>query len=150
MEQYQYTCQYCGINYTPKRRKKQKYCTNSCRTRAYQLRNPKLGSTVLPVEIKPEAVKIDKMSPAGVGNVIAGTLIADGIETLAKKLFINEENKPATKKDIEMLKKALSKDRYKLINGLMPRQDGFRAYFDSFTNNLVYFPPTTNHLNLKK
>ena len=150
MDTYHYTCLYCGKTYKPNRRKKQKYCSNSCRTRAFQLRNPKLGSTVPTVNKTTEPVKIDKMSSAGVKNVVLGTLIADGIEVLAKNIFVSDENKPATKKDIEMLKKALSKDRYKLMENLIPRPDGYRAYFDSFTNNLVYLPPYTNSLNLKK
>jgi hypothetical protein len=69
---------------------------------------------------------------------------------LIENIFTSNENKPATKKDIEMLKKVLSKDRYKLIDNLTPKPDGYRAYFDSFTNNLVYLPPAINPLNLKK
>ncbi|WP_146740281.1 hypothetical protein [Flavobacterium lacus] len=91
-------------------------------------------------------MKIDKMSFAGVGNAAAGVAAIKLVESI----FTSEENKPATKKDIEMLKKALSKDRYKLMENLIPRPDGYRAYFDSFTNNLVYLPPYTNSLNLKK
>jgi hypothetical protein len=134
MEQYQYTCQYCGINYTPKRRKKQKYCTNSCRTRAYQLRNPKLGSTVLPVGLKPESVKIDKMSFAGVGNAAAGTLAVNALTSL----FTSEENKPATKKDIKNLESKLVSRYYPIKNG-QKNMLGKPPYFDVETSSIVYF-----------
>ena len=35
MENYLYTCAYCGKQYKPRRRRKQKYCSNSCRTNAF-------------------------------------------------------------------------------------------------------------------
>ena len=134
MEQHQYTCQYCGINYTPKRRKKQKYCTNSCRTRAYQLRNPKLGSTVLPVGLKPESVKIDKMSFAGVGNAAAGVAVVK----LAERLFTADENKPATKKDLKNLESKLVNRYYPIKNG-QKNMLGKLPYFDVETSSIVYF-----------
>jgi len=146
MEQYHYTCQYCGKEYKPNRRKKQKYCCNSCRTRAYQLRNPKLGSTVPSVEKKLESIKIDKMSLAGVGNAAAGALAVNALTNL----LTSEENKPATKKDIEMLTKAILKDRYIPISNLQIRYDGHKAYFDALTQNIVYFHPITNPFKLKK
>lgn len=150
MDHYHYSCEYCGIKYVPKRRKKQKYCSNSCRTRAFQLRNPKLGSTLPSIEKKSEPNKIDKMSLAGIGNATAGALLAEGISVTAKKIFSNKDSEPATKKDIEMLLRALSKDRYKLIINLVPKPDGYKAHFDSFTNNLVYLPPAINPFNSKK
>ena len=38
LEPKHYTCNYCQQNFVPKRRRVQKYCSNSCRSSAYQLR----------------------------------------------------------------------------------------------------------------
>ncbi|MBA4155639.1 hypothetical protein [Flavobacterium sp.] len=137
MEQYHYTCQYCGKEYKPNRRKKQKYCSNSCRTRAYQLRTPKLGSTVPQVEKKPESVKIDKISKAGVGNAFLGALLADGVQTLAKKVFENEDDKAATKKDFKEMKELLL-SRYHRVYNLPPNGFGQLPYYDLNTKTIVY------------
>jgi len=134
MENYLYTCQYCGKEYKPNRRKKQKYCNNSCRTRAYQLRNPKLGSTVPSVEKTPESVKIDKMSLAGVGNAVAGTIAGNALTSL----FTSEENKPATKRDLQNLINN-SKQRYYPILNVPMRLDGAKPFFDLETKKLIYF-----------
>ena len=39
MENYLYVCEYCSKQYKPNRRKTQRYCSNSCRTRAFVIRN---------------------------------------------------------------------------------------------------------------
>ena len=150
MEQFQYTCHYCSRIYIPKKRKKQKYCSNSCRTRAFQLRNPKLGSTVSTIHKKPESVKIDKISSAGVGNAIVGSLIADGVGAIAKSFFQNEEDKPATKKDIALLSKAIAKERYVIIENLPSNHNGTKPYFDIQTRSIVYLNPIQSNLLLKK
>lgn len=137
MDTYHYTCLYCGKEYKPNRRKKQKYCNNSCRTRAYQLRNPKLGSTVPSVEKTPESVKIDKMSLAGVGNALLGALLADGIQTLAKKAFENEDNKAATKKDFKEMKELII-NRFHPILNMAPNPFGNYPFYDSETKSVVY------------
>jgi hypothetical protein len=38
MENHLYICQYCSKEYKPNRRQKQKYCSNSCRRRAFTIR----------------------------------------------------------------------------------------------------------------
>lgn len=137
MENYHYTCQYCGKEYKPNRRKKQKYCSNSCRTRAFQLRTPKLGSIVPSVEKKPESVKIDKISKAGVGNAFLGTLLADGVQTLAKKVFENEDDKAATKKDLKEMKELIV-NRFHPILNMAPNPFGNYPFYDSETKSIVY------------
>jgi hypothetical protein len=134
MENYLYTCQYCGREYKPNRRKKQKYCSNSCRTRAYQLRNPKLGTTVPTVEKTPESVKIDKMSLAGVGNAAAGALAVQALTNL----LTSEENKHATKKDIRNLELKTTRRYYPMI-GEPKNALGKQAYFDTLHLIKVYF-----------
>ena len=37
-EKYKYKCDYCSKKYKPKRRRAQKYCSNSCRSKAYRKR----------------------------------------------------------------------------------------------------------------
>ena len=134
MENYLYTCQYCGREYKPNRRKKQKYCSNSCRVRAFQLRNAKLGSLVPLEEKKPESVKIDKMSLAGVGNAVAGAAFVKVVENI----FTSEENKPATKKDLKEVKELLL-SRYHRVNNLPPNGFGQLPYYDLNTKTIVYF-----------
>jgi hypothetical protein len=137
MDTYNYTCQYCGKEYKPNRRKKQKYCSNSCRTRAFQIRNPKLGSTVPQVEKKPESVKIDKISKAGVGNAFLGALLADGVQTLAKKVFENEDNTAVTKKDFKEMKELII-NRFHPILNMAPNPFGNYPFYDSETKSVVY------------
>ena len=133
MENYLYKCQYCGTDYKPNRRKKQKYCSNSCRTRAFQIRNPQLGLTIPAEEKKPEALKIDRMSFAGVGNAAVGTF---AVNTLTRLLTI-EENKPATKKDLQNLLKNLN-NRYHPILNIPTRHDGAKPYYDLDTKTIIY------------
>lgn len=133
MENYLYTCQYCGKEYKPNRRKKQKYCSNSCRTRAFQLQNSKLGLAVPAIVKKPESVKIDKMSFAGVGNAAIGTLAVNTITSL----LTSEENKPATKKDLQNLLKNLN-NRYHTILNIPVRHDGAKPYYDLESKTIIY------------
>ena len=133
MDTYHYTCLYCGKTYIPKRRKKQKYCSNSCRTRAFQIRNPKLGSTVPQVEKKSEPVKIEKMSLSGVANAAAGVATVKLIESI----FTSDENKHATKKDIRELKE-LFISRYLPILNVPPNNLGEYPFVDLQLKHLVY------------
>ncbi|WNH07665.1 hypothetical protein [Thalassobellus suaedae] len=132
MDRYRYNCNYCGTEYTPKRRFKQKYCSNSCRVNAFTQR--KKAKNNLP-DIKKDKTPItkDKMSWSGVGNAAAGTLATN----LVTSMFTKEENKPATKGDIQkLLNNGFSK--MVLIKNLPPRIDGTRAYFDTLKQVLIY------------
>ncbi len=133
MENYLYRCQYCGKDYKPNRRKKQKYCSNSCRTRAFVTKNSIGLSIVKKDSKKKEPLKVEKMSLAGVGNAAAGALAIQ----LATNLFTSEENKPATKKDLQNLIASL-KQRYYPIMNIPITQDGSKAYYDMETKNIVY------------
>jgi len=133
MENYHYICNYCGKEYIPTRRKVQKHCSNSCRTRSYQLRNPKLGSTMPALQQKKNPMQIDKVSLAGVANAALGTAAVD----LAKYMFTSDEHKPATKKDLREIKELLTK-RFRLV-GNIPRDGlGNSPFFDMLTSNVVY------------
>ena len=101
METRMYVCNYCKKEYIPKRRRVQKFCSNSCRVGSHQLKNKKSNIELVEKESnsKLDKVKIDQMSLSGVGNSVAGILTVEAI----KSLLIREENKPATKGDLKLL-----------------------------------------------
>ena len=101
MEERNYICQYCKKEYIPKRRRVQKFCSNSCRVGSHQLKNRKLKNGLIKKGSNQisEKTKIDKMSIAGVGNAAVGSLAADAVKTI----FTKEENKPLTKRDLKEL-----------------------------------------------
>lgn len=128
---YFHICNQCGKEYKPNRRNIQKYCSNSCRTRAYVIRK---GLNLPSIENKnTEEKKSETMSWAGVGNAAAGTIAVN----LATSIFTKEENKPATKKDIREVKNLLM-TRYHSIKNVPPRPDGARPFYDLQTQSLVY------------
>lgn len=133
MENYLYTCAYCGKQYKPRRRRKQKYCSNSCRTNAFNAK--KKNSLAKPETNKPEnqLQKIDKMSWAGVGNAAAGTLAVNALSSLLTR----EENKPVTKKDFKEIKELLIK-RFHPISNMRPDAYGNQPYYDLETKSVVY------------
>jgi hypothetical protein len=132
MDRYRYNCNYCGVEYIPRRRHVQKYCSSTCRVNAFKLRSKEKQK--LPALNKPEhQLEKDKMSWSGVGNSAAGTLAVK----IATSLLTKEENKPATKGDIQkLLKGGISKTI--LIKNVPPRFDGARAYFDTLQQTLIY------------
>ena len=132
MDRYTYECNYCGVKYTPRRRFVQKYCSNSCRVNAYTKRK-KLKQD-LPVSEKERALPVkSQMSWSGIGNAAVGSLATN----LATSLFTKEENKPATKGDIQKLLKGEMK-KVILVKNIPPRMDGARAYFDTSLQILIY------------
>ena len=134
MDNYLYKCNYCGKDYKPNRRKKQIYCSSSCRTRAYQLR--KKVDQKLQIVKPEEQKKPESMSWAGVGNAAAGTLVANA----AVSLLTANDNKPATKKDLQILANSL-KERYQVIRNLPYRADGARPFYDAVSQTFVYLKP---------
>ncbi len=132
-----YNCQYCGTEYKPKRRFKQRFCSNSCRANSFKRNKLKsqLGKTVDATENKNPA-KIEKMSWAGVGNAAAGAVV---VNTVAH-LFTKEENRPATKKDIKEIISVL-KQRYFVVKNMNQKPDGSVPYFDIQTSLILYFKP---------
>lgn len=136
MDTYNYTCGYCGKDYIPKRRKVQKYCSASCRTRACNIRNaPAKNKLELQNTTKSEVSKnkVEQMSWAGVGNAAAGTLAVNALSSLLTR----EENKPVTKKDFKEIKELLIK-RYHPISNMRPDAYGNQPYFDLEKKIVVY------------
>jgi len=136
-----YTCEYCYNEFEPARRRVQKYCSNSCRSKAYHLRKTntkKLPSQTLDSKINllkpiPSKTKIDNMSASGVGNAAVGSLLADGI----KSIVTADKNKAATKGDIAELK-ALFNKRYLPIKNMPLNGLGRLPYYDVSNESVVY------------
>lgn len=139
MDNFNYTCGYCGKNYVPKRRKVQKYCSASCRTRACNIR--KSASLNKPIENsnsnKPSNLnKVEQMSFAGIGNAAVGTL---AINTLTRVLT-KDENKPLTKKDLKELKDLILQRYHEVLN-LELDSLGYIPFYDMETQTIVYLKP---------
>ncbi|MDA0178414.1 hypothetical protein OOZ35_13010 [Mesoflavibacter profundi] len=133
LEPKHYTCNYCQQDFVPKRRRVQKYCSNSCRSSAYQLRKGNISNLPATNSIIPITEQNDKMTLAGVGNAAVGSMVAGGLV----KLFTNEKNKPATKGDIDLLIQKLG-GRYHLVKNLQPNAQGALPYFDFKEGIIVY------------
>ncbi|MTE27554.1 hypothetical protein [Winogradskyella ouciana] len=134
-----YTCEYCFKEYTPKRRRVQKFCSNSCRSSSHRLRKSKekekdetLPTPTTKTEV-PQVPNPDKISVVGVGNAALGALAADGV----KSIFTSRKNKPATKGDIDLLIEKLG-GRYHLIKNIPPNIHGENAYYDLQEGIFVY------------
>lgn len=135
-ERYWYVCEYCGKEYVPKRRHKQKYCCSSCRVNAFKKKNkisrPKpLSAPNLTTKPKPDTN--NKLSIAGIGNAA----IANAAYDITKNLFTSEDNKPATKKDLRELLQN-SGERFQHIKNIPRAPDGKWAFFDNQQQQLVY------------
>lgn len=145
METQFYACKYCFKEFEPKRRRVQKYCSDTCRSKAYhvrQLNNTADKNNTATTEVQkpmslpplPSKTKIDQISLAGVGNAALGQLAVNSL----KAIITSENNKPATKGDLNKLLEKLN-NRYHLIKNYPPQPDGALAYFDLQTNELVFF-----------
>lgn len=134
METRLYRCEYCRKEFLPTRRKVQKYCSNSCRSKSHHQKT-KLNNKVNEIEKDKNTTNktsIEKISLAGVGNAAIGNAAVD----LLKYAFTKEENKPATKSDIKNLEKKLN--RYHKINNMKPNFIGQLPYFDIELGVIVY------------
>lgn len=79
------------------------------------------------------------ISMAGIGNAAIANVVTD----VGKAIFIKEENKPATKGDIQNLAAKIGQ-RYILIKNMEARADGAPAYFDTTLKEIVhlkFLPP---------
>jgi len=134
MDQYLYKCQYCGKDYKPRRRHKQKFCSNSCRVNAFNFRTKK-DKSIAKVSTNPTEInnKKEGISLAGIGNATIANFTTD----LAKTFFTREENKPATKGDIQALLNG-SKERYLPVSNLPVRNDGALPFYDTVTKEMIF------------
>jgi len=143
METYLYTCKHCGKEFSPTRRRAQKFCKDSCRVSYHQC-NKRLQQVVPDSlagskELKPKK-KIGKkgkkkkegMSLSGIGDAAVGTAI---VETV-KNIFTPEHNKPATKGDIIKLANHLT--RYRRIESMQHNIWGHYPYLEMETGKVVH------------
>ena len=141
-----YTCNFCQNEFTPTRRKIQKYCSDTCRSKAYYHRKnnnkelkpqanlqQKVSNELEGKNVKHSKTKVEQVSMAGVGNSALGTWAADGLKSLVTKY----EDKPLTKGDIRKIAAEVN-GRYHLVMNANPLPDGKKAYFDMETGNVVY------------
>ena len=153
MEKKLYTCQFCKKEFEPARRKIQKFCSNSCRSKNHHHKNKTGNKTSIEklaeaFEVqKNKKTKIEKISFAGVGNAALGSIAADTTVGLAKKIFVPENNKPATKGDIQELKDLIN-TRFFEVHNISPDPYGKIAYFDMSINKIVYFDEYQNKFEL--
>jgi hypothetical protein len=133
MDNYLYKCHYCGKEFKPNRRHKQKFCSNSCRVGAFNLKKEKGLGLPIKVADKKTPIKVEKMSLVGVGNAAAGTLAVNALTSILTK----EANKPATKGDVKDLLANL-KQRYQPVKNLGIRSDGTKPFYDNQSQNIVY------------
>ena len=144
MEKHLYICKFCQKKFEPKRRKAQKFCSATCRSKNYNHKhkvvdktlNEEISETISAKEINKNS--IEKMSASGVGNAALGTLVANTATALAKEIFVSENNKPATKGDIQELKQLIN-TRYFEVHNVSPDPYGNIAYFDMSTTKIVYY-----------
>lgn len=141
MDNYLYSCQYCGKEYIPNRRYKQKFCCNSCRTNNHK-RNKKNNLLVKSEQATEnnKPLQVEKMSLAGVGNAAAGTLAIN----LVTKLLTPESQKPVTKMDLKNLINTLQV-RYHPVLNMQPNLYGNKAFYDLETKTVVYLNKIQNH-----
>jgi hypothetical protein len=128
-------CLHCNDDYIPKRRGVQKFCSKSCKSRYWYLKqNKKELKLESETGVVTNETKTDKMSWGGVGNSAVGTVLGNA----ATSLLTAGDNKPATKKDIEDLKSLIS-DRYLPVNNLGVDGFGRRPFYDVETGNVEFF-----------
>lgn len=128
-------CLHCNDDYIPKRRGVQKFCSKSCKSRYWYLKQNKKELKLQSVTgVVTNETNTDKMSWGGVGNSAVGTVLGNA----ATSLLTPEDKKPATKKDIEDLKSLIS-DRYLPIHNLSFDEYGRRPFYDVETGNVEFF-----------
>ena len=128
-------CHHCNVDYIPNRRGVQKFCSNSCRSRFWYLKQnfesrvTKVNNQLKVVEQKSN---IDEMSLAGVGNAAAGMIAANAL----KDFLTREENKPATKGDLKSLSMKL--EQFQEIVNMENDVLGRKPFYDSKSKRVVY------------
>ncbi|WNH11150.1 hypothetical protein [Thalassobellus suaedae] len=134
-------CLECGDDFIPKRRGVQKFCSNSCRSRHWLLKQNKTKVSKILEKQKNQLPdvksgnKADGMSLAGVGNAAVGVAVVEVVKNILK----TEDNKPATKNDIRELKTLINGGRFLPVNNVPKDSFGRHPYYDIETGNVVFF-----------
>ncbi|MFH4966284.1 hypothetical protein V8G69_14880 [Gaetbulibacter sp. M235] len=133
-------CTHCGVDYIPKRRGAQKFCSNSCRSRYWQLKQPKITVTKVTEKQKNELGEVvnvpdeNAMTLGGVKNTLTGNALYD----LGKSALTPEHKKPARRQDIDELKALIMGQRYFPVNNADKNMFNQSPFYDIETGNVVY------------
>ena len=129
-----YTFKYWDKTYVPRRRFKQKFCSNSCRVNSHN-RNKKLqlNQATKGLKVPTEKEQKDGITWGGIGNATIANIATE----VGKSIFTREENKPATKGDIQAIMN-VSQQRYYPVQNAPKGKDGTSAYYDTKTKTVGY------------
>lgn len=134
MEKHLYICQYCSKKYLPRRRYKQKFCSNSCRVNSHNRHKKiQLNRATKGLKVPTEKKQKDGITWEGIGNATIANIATD----VGKSIFTKEENKPATKGDIQAIIN-VSQQRYFPVHNAPKVNDGTSAYYDTKTKTVIY------------
>jgi hypothetical protein len=153
IDQKYYICQYCFEEFTPKRRYVQKFCSNSCRSKAHHIKNRSsesptaVSATVsaalpapIPITIPEKKKKKKKKKESKPEQITLPGISAAAIGTFATNALTNaltrEENKPATKGDLKALGNKIG--RYHKVVNIPHSLEGKPPYYDMETKTIVY------------
>lgn len=136
MDIFLYSCHYCGKEYQPKRRYKQRFCSNSCRVNSFNHKKQTGLAIAQKTGQADKPIKIEKMSAAGVANATVGAVAGTVAVNLITSLLTSEENKPATKKDLINMMERQNK-RFHIVKNV-PLRLGYNAFYDMQTQSIVY------------
>jgi hypothetical protein len=146
METKFYTCHFCKNEYEPTRRKIQKFCSDTCRTKNHYHKNellknkltiPESTTPIVQNQEEKAKQKVEEISLQGVTNSFLGTLAAQGTIEFGKKAFSKPEKKPAKITEIQEQQNK-NNQRYFPIRNMERRFDGALPYFDLATASLIY------------
>ena len=134
---YLYNCKNCQKPYIPKRRGVQKYCSDSCRSRAYQLRkNLGLKKPTNQTDNKTDGVKNESSSTINAASIMNAFIAAFGYDAI-KGLLTPAGSKSVTRNDLNKLIDKIDQ-RYIPLRNVPMRDDGTYAFCDKKTESLVY------------
>ena len=139
MDQHLYICQYCGKEYEPKRRHKQKFCRASCRVNAFNQKKKLTKNDDTISKTKDKIQSNQSINMAGIGNAAIANVAYD----LTKGLFTSKENKPVTKKDFDELISKIDQ-RYFPVRNAPAKNNGTYAFYDRKTETVTYLPVKQN------
>ncbi len=129
-------CLHCNDDYIPTRRGVQKFCSKSCKSRYWYLKQNYRKDVVkdsTEEKVEKQKAKVETMSLSGIGNAVVGTVVVEGV----KHILTSPENKPATKKDIQDLR-ALIFGRYLPVNNTGKDSMGRSPFYDVETGDVVF------------
>lgn len=131
-------CSYCGKEYVPKRRGVQQFCSNSCRSRNWQLKKAKQKAPkTTQTENKIDQIKLtknDTISQTGIGNAAIGVAVVG----LTKYILTPDHKRNSTKDDIRKLASLITGQRYLPIKNMPQDILGRNPFYDIEKEELIF------------